>query len=152
MSVLMSHAPLQWVGELGQQGSLLIALWSASSLPTGVAGRGQPCSGVFYINGSSWIHWTRQMGHPMAKKKKKNIYIYIYTPRTWLSACYLWCVSWRMQRISRSKWTGSVFSSRCSRQGQNYYNVAHQYQWNRSLFWSKWDSKKSKVRLTINRL
>ena len=26
------------------------------------------------------------MGHPMAKKKKKNIYIYIYTPRTWLSA------------------------------------------------------------------
>ena len=69
MSVLMSLAPLQLVGELGQQGSLFIALWSASSLPTGVAGKGQPCSGVFYINGSSWVHWTRQMGHPMAKKK-----------------------------------------------------------------------------------
>ena len=69
MSVLMSLAPLQLVGELGQQGSLFIALWSASSLPTGVAGQGQPCSGVFYINGSSWVHWTRQMGHPMAKKK-----------------------------------------------------------------------------------
>lgn len=68
----MPHARLQSVGELGQQGSLLIALWSASSLPTGVAGRGQPCSGVFYINGSSWIHWTRQMGHPMAKKKEKK--------------------------------------------------------------------------------
>lgn len=68
----MPHAPLQSVGELGQQGSLLIALWSASSLPTGVAGRGQPCSGVFYINGSSWIHWTRQIGHPMAKKKRKK--------------------------------------------------------------------------------
>ena len=68
----MPHAPLQSVGELGQQGSLLIALWSASSLPTGVAGRGQPGSGVFYINGSSRIHWTKQMGHPMAKKKNKK--------------------------------------------------------------------------------
>ena len=36
----------------------------------------------------------------------------------------------------------SVFSSRCSQQGWNYYSVAHQYQLNRNLFWSKWDSKK----------
>ena len=88
MSVLMSHAPLQSVGELGQQGSLLIALWSASSLLTGVAGRGQPCSGVFYINGSSWIHWTRQMGHPMAKK---NINIYIYPMDMAIRLLFMMC-------------------------------------------------------------